>query len=537
MSISVRIAPKYEGAWDSNKVYKKLSVVVYEENSYIAKVDEVPTGILPTNPDYYELYIDNSSQKTLKEKVDGLETDFENMKTDFQNIETELENNKRIVEFGVRYYYGQTSSKLERLGDSIGLIANATKDGSAVVNDFDTKPIFKDIKEVKRHKTTHKLLSIKGDADYETTDGEVMIDFPDTYWKFEEAPDKTYLDIWLCNIAKTGYFKVEKFAIGKYPLSINEEGKLQTKSGTCAEGWKGLTTWRSLVKTEYGEGACLLDWRYDVFTALYLIEFADFNSQNVLGQGISTFRYNFTADKSLLAEENTNRVVINTAGGNAFIVGQQVIIGTTDGGFQIGKYRTITAKENYSSDGITGVAITVDGEPFTTTTEVAITSCAQKTGSADEIQSSSGSMSNDGKKASSYRGVEKNSIFDWVDGRNIRNGTIYECTNPENYASDFFDVPYEALTDYTIPQETNGYIKTLGFDKNHPFCRMQKEYGGGSSTHITDYGWSNPTGQFACRVGGTAISGAGDGLFYWAVVYSAGNAAWTCGARVLMYQI
>ncbi len=494
------------GIYNSLQTYEFLTTVSYNGDCYVSKKD-VPAGVLPTNEEYWAIMIKNP--ETL---------------------------NQKVMEGGIRIYFGQSTSKLERIGDFVSLIANASKNGATVINDFDNLPIFKDIKEVKRHKTTHKLLSIKGDADYDTVEGEEMVDYPDIYWKF--IITETYLEIWISNAPLSGYFKTDKFSVGAKPLSTGIDGQIQTKSGYCAEAWKGITTWRNLVKEQYGDGACLMDWHYDLITALYLIEFADFNSQSILGQGHSTYRYNFATDKSLLAEENTNRIVINTAGGNAFIVGQQVIIGTSDGGTQIAKYRTITKKENYSSDDITGVSITVDGDPFTTTTAASITSCAQKTGSTNDVQASSGCMADDGKHGVKYRGFEKNSIFDWIDGRNIKNGIIYECTDPTKYTSDFFEAPYEALTGYTVPENpTNGYIKTLGFDKNHPFCRMQKEYGGSSATHVTDYGWSNPNGQFACRVGGAPNLGASGGLFCWALNYGSSNAGWACGARVLMYQI
>lgn len=561
-----------KGAYDASVKYGRLDIVYANEQSYVCKKE--CTGIAVTNTEYWQLFAKkgdkgntgatgatgNGILKIEKIKTEGtvetykitytdgstfdytvnnganyddteVKEDIENLKSDIQKI-----NSKRVKEFGVRYYYGQASTKLERLGDAIGMTANATKNGAAVVNDFDNEDIFKDIIEVKRDKVTHKLLAVKGDADYDEIDAEVMIDYPDTFWKFEEAKDKTYLDIWVCNVQKAGYFKVDKFSVGKYSLSLNSEGKLQTRSGFPAEGWKGVTTWRSLVQQEYGEGACLLDWHYDVIILLYLIEFADFNSQSVLGQGHCSFRYNFATDKSLLAEENTNRIVINTSGGNAFIVGQRVIIGTSDGGTQIAKYRKIVSKENYSQDGITGVSITVDGDPFTVTTACSIMSCAQDTGSTDGIQASSGCMVNDGKHGSCYRNLEKNSIFDSIDGKAIVNKGIKICYDPTKYVSSGFE-GYEDL-DYQIPESpTNGYIKTLGFDRNHPFCMMTKEYGGSSNTHITDYGWSNPNGTFAARVGGYPNAGAHDGLFYWLLNLSFGAAFWNYGARVLMYQI
>lgn len=535
-NIKTRIAPYFEGAYDSTKVYKKLSVVRYDDNLYIAFVDEVPAGILPTNENYYKLYLDSKSD------IEKANNRFSNIENRLTEVEDDVSNltSARIRKWGVRYYYDQSSSKLERLGDAIEMTANATKNGAAVVNDFDEEELFKEIKKVKRHKTTHKLLAVKGDADYDSVNGEVMIDFPDTYWKIEEAADKSYVDIWLSNAFLVGFFKVDKFSVGAHALSIAEDGSIQTQPGFPVEGHKGITTWRNLVKEQYGEGACLMDWRYTVITYLYLIEFADFNSQSVLGNGLHSFRYNATTDKALIAETGVNRIIINTSGGNAFVVGQRIMIGTWDGGNNIAAKRKITSKESYTSDDgtITGIAVYFDGDTVDITTSCILMSCGQDTGSADDIQASSGCMSNDGKHGCSYRGFERNSIFDWIDGISIKDGVIYECTDPTAYASEVFDAPYEALDGYGIPTDsTNGYIKSLGFDINHPFCRLPKALGGGSSTYITDYCWCNPSGKFAARVGGAPYHGTYAGLFYWFLTFAASNAAWFCGARVLMYQI
>ncbi len=65
--------PVYEGIWSRNKNYKKYSVVVYENNVYIASVDVIPVGTLPTNKKFYELYIDNSTPTELSERIEKIE--------------------------------------------------------------------------------------------------------------------------------------------------------------------------------------------------------------------------------------------------------------------------------------------------------------------------------------------------------------------------------------------------------------------------------------------------------------------------------
>lgn len=528
-SITVRIAPKYLGQWDANTAYVKLDVVVYDvdKNTYICK-QNAPAGTLPTNTDYFELYIDNSEQTSINQRLTNVESDVNTLK------------NTKIYEFGVRIYQGQASSSLTRLGDAAFLTANASKNGAAVTNDFDALPIFSEIKRTKRNKTTHALIAVKGDADYDLVTGEEMLDFPDTYWKFEEAEDHSYFDMWVCNVPMSGYTKVNKFSVGAYPLSVDENGNIQTKAGYPAEGWKGLTTWRSAVDTAYGEGACLMDWRYDLITALYLIEFADYNSQAKLGQGHCSHRNSRTNDVLLVAEEDVNRVIVSTTTASKFDVGEYIQCGTSDGGAQVFKNRKITAKANYSSGGVTGVAITVNGDAFTTSTSAALQTQAQECGDTNGVQASSGCMADDGKHGVMYRGFERNSIFDWIDGRTIKNGAIYECTDPTEYVSDKVTSPYEQVG-YSVPSSSgNGYATKLGFDKNHPFCRMTEEAGGsgsGSSSYVTDYAYWNSNGTFACRVGGTPVTGASDGFFYWILNAGSSAATWFCGARVLMYQI
>ena len=440
---------------------------------------------------------------------------------------------KQVKEYGVRYYFGQASSSLERLGDAIGLTAKATKNGTYVENDFDNVEIFKDIKLVKRDKKTHKLLAVKGDADFDDIDGEEMVDYPETYWKFKLDENKKFVDIYVRNFATTGYKKVNAFSVGAKPLSSDADGNLQTKSGICSKGWTSRTTFRNSIKTQYGDGACLMDWRYQVIINLYLIEFADFNTQKILGQMHSTFRFNSANDKALIEESATNRIII--ANGN-FVVGQQIGIGTSDGGTQIAKERTVTSMTKYDDGTVTGFEITFDGDPVDITTKAIVMSYSQKTGSTDDIQASSGCMADDGKHGARYRYFEFNSIFDWIDGYIIKDGKMYFSCNPEDY-NDTDTSKYDVLS-YDL-STASGYIKELGFDANNPFCMFPTiaGNGAGSSTYITDYTWCNPKGVFAPRVSGSPNHGTNVGAFYWNLSGGATTAGWYCGARVLFDQI
>ena len=230
-----------------------------------------------------------------------------------------------------------------------------------------------------------------------------------------------------------------------------------------------------------------------------------------------------------------NRIIINTSGGNAFIVGQQVRIGGYDAAAAV--MRTITAINNYEDNNITGKEIIFDGEPIASITlSTYIWTSVQNAGGCDALGMKSGCLVNDSKHNVIYRGIEGilGNIFQFVDGINIKDCEAYICYDPTQYVSDKFEAPYEKLGYVNSKQE--GYGKTLGFDINHPLIQLPSEIGGSTTTGTSDYYWCSATGNRVARVGGYSINGAHDGLWFWYLSSSSSYATWTCGARVLKYQ-
>ena len=283
---------------------------------------------------------------------------------------------------------------------------------------------------------------------------------------------------------------------------------------------------------QLGDGYCLLDYRWFAIQLLYLVEYATFNSQSVLGSGYSSMRHNAN-DKALNAENNANRFIVNTTAGNAFIVGQQVKIGTYENSNSA--TRTITEINDYSENGVTGKEIVFDGDPLNITTSNVIWTGVQSAGQCDSLGMKSGCLINDNMHNVIYRGIEGilGNIFVFVDGINIKNRVPWICYNPTEYASDKFETPYQQLG-YTNAS-SNGYVKTLGFDDEHPLFQFPTEIGGGTSTGTTDYYYQDSRNRVA-RVGGSSNSGAGCGLWYWSLNGASSSASWYCGARVLKYQ-
>lgn len=467
--------------------------------------------------------------KTKGKTFNDVDARLEEIEDDINNI-----SKTRGHIYGIRRKISNnTSSNWERVEDSIGLVANATKNGGEVANDFDNLSPWKDIVSFNLDLETGKKKAYFGDADFkfDGSNGDVYTHIPTFWLKIYEEND--YMYILIADYERSGFIKIKEFDIQRYLTGIGEDGKLHSYSGLAGADFKNINQYRTLVKN-LGDDYCLMDWRYFAIQCLYLVEYATYNSQSALGNGMASMRHN-NGDVALLAETNTHRFVVNTGAGNQFIVGQQVKIGAYDNVSSV--IRTITAINNYEDSNITGKEIVLDGDPIENISLTTyIWTCVQNSGGCDSLGMKSGCLVNDGKHNVIYRGIESiiGNIFSFVDGINIKDCVAYVCYNPKEYVSDKFESPYEKIGYINSKQE--GYCKALGFDINHPLIQLPTEIGANSTSGTTDYYWCTATGNRVARVGGTSHNGASDGLWYWSLISASSNSSWFCGARVLKYQ-
>lgn len=466
--------------------------------------------------------VTNARKSTTKNKTFASVTArIEELEEDVDSIET-----TRGHVYGIRRKITDNSSSAwERLFDSIGKVANATKNGGTVQNDFDSLAPWSEIKSCNYDLTTKKINAWFGDANFkfDGTNGDVFTHVPKTYWKIYQEDDYDY--VLLADYPKAGFMEVDGFFAGRYNGAVVDD-VLHTYSGLVPTTNKTIGAFRTLANA-LGDNFSQLDWRYFVLQMLYLVEYANYNSQSMLGNGVMNRKYL----KTLIAESNTNRVVIGSASG--YYVGQIIRIGTSDGGTQIADARKITAIETYDDGSITGSAITFDGAAVNIAVDNFVCTMAQITGQCDELGMKSGCLNNDGYHSMIYRGVENlfANIWQWVDGINIKDHLAYICKDHSKYASDKFDGDYKPLA-YTNC-DTNGNPKTLGLDVDEPFFRFPTAIGGGTSTYMCDYYWQN-TGNRVARVGGSFNSGADVGLWSWSLDSTSSFAYWLIGARVLI---
>lgn len=465
--------------------------------------------------------VTNARKSSLKNKT------FSNVNARIDEIENSIEEIDRVRGhiYGVRRKItNNTSTAWERIEDSVNLVANATKNGGTVENDFDSLAPWSEIKSCNYDIETGKIKAWIGDASFkfDGSNGDVYTYIPETYIKIYQEDDYDY--ILIADYPRAGFTKYDSFFIARYAGSIVND-VLRSYSGLAPAHNKTIGQFRTLANA-LGSKFSLLDYRYFVLQMLYLVEYANYNSQNALGNGVMT-QQQATA---LIAETGVNRIVVSST---TLYVGRTIGIGSTWASFSIATDRKVTKVENYSDGTISGKVIYFDGDPVNIAIGNVVWGCGQESGQCDDLGMKSGSITNDGFHSVIYRGIENlfSNMWQWVDGINIKDHLAYICKDHSKYVSDKFDGDYKALG--YVNGDTNGYIKNLGFDPDEPLVRFPVEVGAGASSGTSDYYYQN-TGNRVARVGGSFYVGSGGGLWYWDLSVASSYSYVNIGCRVLI---
>jgi len=398
-----------------------------------------------------------------------------------------------MLVYGVKRNTSATSTAWERVGDSIGLEANAVLPASSttvadadVVNDFDNIYPWSEIRSYNYNANTRKVTAWYGDANFkfDGSNGEVLTYIPGFYYKREVVNGVEYQ--YISKYEQEGYSYSEPFSVGRYKMSggsnnnatstnSNGDGKIEFMSstnwndlvfvGSSASGNLPKTNLPMVVFREsaskLGTDFSILDYHYYVLQMLYLVEYADYDSQSVLGKGVT------------------------------------------------------------ENDG----AITMGG--------------------TDSLGMKSGCLVNDGKHSMIYRGIEDiyGNTFDFLDGINIKDYQTYINYDFTTYKSDVFDGNYKALGYVNKSFGDNGgfgYITKLGYDSNNPLIGLPTEI------DTTDTDINNPSGikdvyiadpgELILVVGGTYSISHGAGLWLSDAGYGSENPVDFVGSRLIRHQ-
>lgn len=465
--------------------------------------------------------VTNARTSTLKNKTfANVDARLEELEQDVDNIET-----LRGHIYGVRRKItNNTSTAWERIKDSVGLVANATKNGGSVENNFDNLAPWSEIKSCNYDVTTGKVKAWFGDSGFkfDGTNGDVYTYIPDVYLKIYQEDDYDY--ILISDVERSGFTKYDSFFIARYAGSVVND-VLHSYSGLAPAHNKTIAQFRTLAKA-LGDKFSLLDYRYFVLQMLYLVEYANYNSQSMLGNGVMT-QQQATA---LIAETGTNRVVVSSTN---LYVGRTIGIGSAWASFSIATDRKVTKIEDYSNNGVTGKSIYFDGDAVDIAVGNVIWGCGQHSGQCDDLGMKSGSITNDGYHSVIYRGIENifSNMWQFVDGITVVDRVAYICKDHSAYENSKTTSPYKKLG-YTNG-DTNGWTKNLGFDPDEPLARFPVEIGGSSSAGTSDYYYQN-TGTRLARVGGLFNGGAIDGFWYWHLSNDFSGSSVSIGCRVLI---
>ena len=449
--------------------------------------------------------------------------------------------------YGVRRAVGASSPAWERLGDAVGLTANAAVGTGAVTNDF-----MSTVYPYCRMKPCNlaadgTINAYLGDVDFDWygSNGDVMLEVPlfysSRYLEVDNSDGLNYEYRWISAYKlngmdsdplfwedATGTVIKQKAYLPIFMGSLSDDGTtLRSVAGASPSTGKTRAQQRTLCTTK-GSGWSLDDvWSAFALEHLYLIMFADSNSQAVLGNGRTGMAYS-DSHVVLYDAASTSQITMATTNAAAFIIGQTVALGTGLGGTAIFNGRTIESIVTSDVDGES--IITISGDAFNVSAGNVLWSCWQKPGETIAMTSPNGTMVSDSKHAVRFLWIEDwfGNIWQRMDGDNINNRQHYLCHTRSSYADNVYDGDYKAIG-YVSPSG-NGYVKELGCDSDEPMVGIVGSVGAASNTFYCDYYYQADGARSPLR-GGHLSDGAPAGAFSWTCATSAASTYWLFGGR------
>lgn len=278
-------------------------------------------------------------------------------------------------------------------------------------------------------------------------------------------------------------------------------------------------------------------YSWDAETMLQIVEYANMNTQNATGYGVSSLYRQNEAD--LIQEAATESTVIKVVAANAAyaIPGAIMDIGTTSGGYQVARRYVVSTAADETDE--TLLCVTLDA-PVTVTTANYWSIHGLINVADAEIGSQSGYIGTNGRCNAYYRGrVTAGNKFYYVLGAFQEGQTNHIWRTKSRYDAETIvalDTSTCIDTGCVLPWGEGdianaGYIGTLDLADGisaFPLCSV---LGGNSSNPVGDYTSISAKGSnHVCAVGGGAAHDASTGRFcaYW--YYSRGSAHWNLSA-------
>lgn len=408
----------------------------------------------------------------------------------------------RVKRYGVRFYGSNPVG--ERVEDAVGMVANVAVDDEIVVNDFDNVPFFNRRiccghfdEEGNFH--VHAYRGEPGFA-WDGSAGEVMYEETPFYWKGDLH---TYVSV--CGSPLEGYQLAPRFRDGhtkEYsPVfwSATVDGKMTSRSGLFAE-YDSLNGHMATAQNTHSRAhtetmaSLFTDW------LLLLVEFATKDPQTIM-MGAVSMAYSSESPANnpyaaRVAENNTNRIILDADRADRFVIGQTISIGTSYLNDNVAKDRLVTSIIPVDEE---LKAIHFDGPPVDIAVGNIIGSRTWKNGVTNVIRASSGSIvsNTDGRYPCIWRGKVDpwggaySAICDVLVQRSGEDPdyvyTPYYLPDPTKYAAGDITPDYVPLN-YGMAG-SSGYVTELGRDDRFPHVMLPVAVGGSSTTYFSDYYW------------------------------------------------
>ena len=195
-----------------------------------------------------------------------------------------VENGPKV--WAVQWDYGNSSSALTRLTpetDPLGLVTE-TIDAEPVVgvsSPFDAYAPWNGMK--RRNFASGAPEAWDGEDGFSTTTKDTMVWIPEFWVKVVDNAGSSIRDYYLSTGEAEGFVKHPGSGqyVGAYPTSNNN----QSMSGKTRQSDQSIVTMRTNAKAK-GAGWGLIDWaERTAIQFLYIIEYANWNSQNMIGDG------------------------------------------------------------------------------------------------------------------------------------------------------------------------------------------------------------------------------------------------------------
>ena len=195
--------------------------------------------------------------------------------------------------YGVKRLRSSTVTAWERTDDNIGKIANATHDGTEVQNDFDNLYPWSDIISFNYDSNSQSITAYYGDPEFtfspSDTHVNVFTKIPQ-FWYKRWIDEDDFEHIQIADYAAEGFLESKEFAIARYSYEGSTSAPRSCSGLAPLVGTTVSITGQSFQAgaKSLGDNVCLFDWRaVGAIQLLYLVEYADNNSQDTLGKGIS----------------------------------------------------------------------------------------------------------------------------------------------------------------------------------------------------------------------------------------------------------